>query len=211
MKQKLRPVKIQSGDSIACAWGNKYEDEAVARYERVTGRKVLPFDLTQHPKYAWLGASPDGVSIVENDPTDEPIGLEIKCPFSRELSTTGIPGMYFPQVQMQMQCMDFQTVHYCEYRPEGAWNAEEFVINMVKRDDKWFEENFPAMEEFYTEWMVNKAAGVVFSEITRSKRLQITWEETLAHVNIGYTFIHNTPPRLDAMTHPTGGDDDIVL
>ena len=28
MKQKLRPVKIQSGDSIACAWGNKYEVES---------------------------------------------------------------------------------------------------------------------------------------------------------------------------------------
>ena len=100
MKQKLRPVKIQSGDSIACAWGNKYEDEAVAKYERVTGRKVLPFSLIQHPKYTWLGASPDGVSVVENDPTAEPVGLEIKCPFSRELSKTGIPDMYFPQVHL---------------------------------------------------------------------------------------------------------------
>ena len=28
-------------------------------------------------------------------------------------------------------------------------------------------------------------------------------------MNIGeYTFIHNTPPRLDAVTHPTGGDDE---
>ena len=79
MKQKLRPVKIQSGDSIACAWGNKYEDEAVAKYEKVTGRKVLPFSLIQHPKYAWLGASPDGVSIVENDPTAEPLCYKFGC------------------------------------------------------------------------------------------------------------------------------------
>ena len=110
MKQKLRPVKIQSGDSIACAWGNKYEDEAVAKYERMTGRKVLPFTLIQHPKYSWLGASPDGVSIVEDDPTAEPIGLEIKCPFSRELSTTGIPDIYFPQVMHACWLMSSVTM-----------------------------------------------------------------------------------------------------
>ena len=100
-------------------------------------------------------------------------------------------------------------MHYCEYRPEGAWNAEEFVINTVKRDDKWFEDKFPIMEEFYKEWMINKAAGVVLPEITRSKRLQISWEETLAHINVGeYTFIDHTPPRLDVVTHPTGAEDE---
>ena len=74
MKQKLRPVKIQSGDSIACAWGNRYQDEAVAKHEALTGGKVLPYELSQYPKHSWLGASPDGVSIVENNPTAEPIG-----------------------------------------------------------------------------------------------------------------------------------------
>ena len=83
------------------------------------------------------------------------------------------------------------------------------MINTVKRDDKWFEEKFPIMEEFYSEWMINKVAGVVFPEITRKKRLQITWEETLAHVNVGeYTFIHHTPPQLDAVAHPTGAEDE---
>ena len=104
MKQKLRPIKIQSGDSMACAWGNKYEDKAVAKYESVTGRKVLPFNLIQHPKYTWLGASPDGVSVAENDPTAEPIGLEIKCPFSRKLSTDGIPDLYYPQARALLLC-----------------------------------------------------------------------------------------------------------
>ena len=110
---------------------------------------------------------------------------------------------------MQMQCMEFKTTHFCEYRPEGPWNAEEFTIHTVPRDDEWFEDNFPAMEEFYTEWMVNKAAGVVYPEIKRTKKLQITWEETLAHVNTGeYMFIPTTEPRLDVVTYPTGSDDE---
>lgn len=206
MKQKLRAVKVQNTDSIACAWGNKYEAEAVAKYEQVTGRKVLNFSLIQHPLHPWLGASPDGVSIVEGDPTAEPIGLEIKCPISREI-TSGIPDVYYPQVQMQMQCMDFKTVHYCEYRPEGPWNAEQFVLNTIPRDNAWFEANFPAMQAFYNEWQVNKAAGVVFPEIVRSKRLQITEEETMAAVNHGaYEFLAVEQCRLDLVTHPTGNE-----
>ena len=83
------------------------------------------------------------------------------------------------------------------------------MINTIKRDDKWFEDRFPVMQEFYGEWMTIKAARVVFPEITRSKRSQITWEETLAHVSAGkYTFIQHTPPRMDGVTHPTRAEDE---
>ena len=73
------------------------KSKAVAKFERMTGRKVLPFTLIQHPKVlvaSGLSLFTVGASIVEDDPRAEPIGLEVKCRFSRELSTTGIPDIY---------------------------------------------------------------------------------------------------------------------
>ena len=57
--------------------------------------QLLSFRLLQHPKYDWIGASPDGVAI--GDAFDEPLAVEVKCPVSREI-TEEIPEHYYPQV-----------------------------------------------------------------------------------------------------------------
>ena len=105
LREKLTPARANT-KSFATDWGNKYEDEAIDKYERLSGRKVLRFGLLQHPSHDWIGASPDGVSI--GTPEEEPYAVEVKCPVSREI-TEEVPDLYVPQMQLQMEVMDLDS------------------------------------------------------------------------------------------------------
>jgi hypothetical protein len=78
----------------------------------------------QHPKYSFLGASPDGINIHESS---EKYGkmLEIKNVVSRVI--TGIPkNEYWIQMQLQMEVCDldecdFLETKFTEYEDEDAF------------------------------------------------------------------------------------------
>jgi len=90
--------------NIYTEWGVKYEDVAVRLYELRNKTKVYEFGVLKHPKYPFLGASPDGITV-------KGIMLEIKCPYSRKI--TGIvPRHYWMQVQAQLEVCDLS---YCDF------------------------------------------------------------------------------------------------
>ena len=68
--------------------GQKYEDIAIALYEKIYNVKVHEFGLIPHgfikshskKRIPFIGASPDGI-------TDEGIMVEIKCPMRRKIKT----------------------------------------------------------------------------------------------------------------------------
>lgn len=75
LKEKVWPELRQNSDTFATRWGQSKEDDAVLKYEKMTGKRVLRIGLLQHPDHEWIGASPDG--LVAGGPEDVPIALEV--------------------------------------------------------------------------------------------------------------------------------------
>ena len=168
-------------------WGQKYEKLSVMLYEARNNTKVGEFGCIKHPKYDFLGASPDGINI---DPVSPLYGrmLEIKNVFNREI--TGIPiEEYWIQTQLQMQVCDcdecdFLETCFKEYEDEAAFIHDsssdidtEFHLTSAKtlkgviayfmKDGKPFYEYAPLYltREEYDRWceeIIDKNAGITW-------------------------------------------------
>lgn len=168
-------------------WGQKYEKLSVMLYEAKNNTKVGEFGCIKHPKYDFLGASPDGINV---DPRSPLYGrmLEIKNIFNREI--TGIPiEEYWIQTQLQMQVCDcdecdFLETCFKEYEDEAAFlhdscsdNDAEFyltsarmtkgVIAYFMKDGKPFYEYAPLYltRKCYDKWceeIIDKNAGITW-------------------------------------------------
>jgi putative phage-type endonuclease len=107
--------------------GQKYEPLSVMLYETIYKTKIEDFGCIQHPKYYFLGASPDGINV---DIKSERYGrmLEIKNPVSREI--TGIPKKeYWVQMQLQMEVCDldecdFLETKFVEYPNRNSYESD---------------------------------------------------------------------------------------
>jgi YqaJ-like viral recombinase domain len=113
-------------------WGQKYERLSVIIYESRNNTKVGEFGCIKHPKYHFLGASPDGINVDPNSPLYGRM-LEIKNIFNREIN--GIPfEEYWIQTQLQMQVCncdecDFLETSFKEYDDEEAFLNDSFSEN----------------------------------------------------------------------------------
>ena len=92
--EKCKPLDIekieQSNGNVygSMHWGVKYEPVTVQVYEYMYQTKIEEFGCIQHPKYNFIGASPDGINI---EPNSNRFGrmLEIKNIVNRVID--GIP------------------------------------------------------------------------------------------------------------------------
>jgi putative phage-type endonuclease len=142
---------VESVQRNAMNWGVLNEAVAVEKYTKITGREVTSMGFAVHSKqsYDWLGASPDGV-----------LGtgiLEVKCPYNKGKPETGLPWKtmpfyYMPQVQGQMEIMDFEWVDLYCWTPNGSTifrvvrNREYWdIIHGILREF-WWENVIPARE-----------------------------------------------------------------
>jgi len=135
--------------------GQKYEDEVRERAMQALGECAWEVGLLVHEKYAWLGASPDGISSTGRL-------IEIKCPYSRKPSPTSVPPVYYAQIQVQLEVTDLDQCYFVQWQP--AWLApdeeEIFSIQVVERDRQWFADRVDALKSFHTELMAMRAAYV---------------------------------------------------
>ena len=90
----------------ALQWGIRYEEVANMFYKLKFNVNVDEFGLLPHPKYPFLGASPDGISNMG-------IMLEIKCPWKRK-RTDVIPEQYYYQIQGQLEVCNLEECDYLE-------------------------------------------------------------------------------------------------
>jgi len=124
--------------------GELYENEARILYEQRHGEVCHDLGLCPHPKYDWLGGSPDGV-------TESGKLVEIKCPPMRQIVPGEVPRHYLPQLQLCMQILDLEEADFIEYKPAATnWpKPEEFQVINVKRDPEWWKTNLPIMDAFW--------------------------------------------------------------
>jgi|TARA_B110000114_G_C15094173_1_gene400331 putative phage-type endonuclease len=135
--------------------GELYEDEARILYEERHNEVVHEIGLCPHPKYSWLGGSPDGVS-------NSGKLVEIKCPPMRQIIPGEVPEHYMPQLQLCMEILDLEEADFIQYKPALTnWpRPEEFDVVNVKRDREWFEKYLPIMEEFWQKVLYHREYGI---------------------------------------------------
>lgn len=128
------------------AWGQKYEDVVSNIYAQMHQTDIISFGLLRHPKYPFVGASPDG--IVARPLADGTIPmLEIKCPPSRSCKDHP-PIYYFIQTLIQMECVDQEAISVTDYFDA---NFVEYVDVMGWEADaeKWEAENAEARHHLF--------------------------------------------------------------
>jgi putative phage-type endonuclease len=125
--EKCCPHKIFSKPSLESPlhWGQKYEKVSTDLYESMYNTKVGDFGCIQHEKYSFIGASPDGINIDENNPRYGRM-LEIKNVVSRRIN--GIPkSEYWIQMQIQMEACDLNECDFLETKFIEYKNEEDFL------------------------------------------------------------------------------------
>ena len=120
--------------------GKKLEEIAILIYEYRMNVKCEAFGLIGHPKYKFLGASPDSIAgkyKADGKHKSKFVGrmLEIKCPYVRKINMDGpiidhiCPIYYWVQVQLQLECCDLEECDFwqCELREYDS--REEFIAD----------------------------------------------------------------------------------
>ena len=119
-------------------------------YEDTFSTKVGEFGCMQHPKYPFLGASPDGINI---DESSEKYGkmLEIKNVVSRVI--TGIPkNEYWIQMQLQMEVCDLDECDFLETKFTEYEDEDAFLQDSPQQDN-----NNPS----FSQTSDNKLKGII--------------------------------------------------
>jgi hypothetical protein len=118
-------VSIPSDPDRANVRGNRYEPVIRDAYARLLPDTdptdaVIEYDCVPHPKYSFLGASPDG--IVMKGPMRGRM-VEIKCPKPGSVDKDGktVRHSYWCQMQLQMEVCDLP---YCDYVRAVVWDTE---------------------------------------------------------------------------------------
>ncbi len=136
--EKCKPFTLFKSPSLDSPlhWGQKYEPVSIELYENLYNTKIEDFGCIKHPKYPFIGASPDGINIDENNPRYARM-LEIKNVVNREI--TGIPKMeYWIQMQVQMETCDLNECDFLETKFLEYHNYEDFMSDgtFIMTEDK---------------------------------------------------------------------------
>jgi hypothetical protein len=97
---------------ISLEWGHMFEPASVALYEYMFDTKIGNLGCMAHPQYDFIGASPDGINILDSSPLYGRI-IEIKNVLSRVID--GYPTMeYWIQMQQQMEVCNIDLCDFIE-------------------------------------------------------------------------------------------------
>lgn len=171
-------------------WGQKYEKLSVMIYEAKNNTKVGEFGCIKHPKYDFLGASPDGINV---DPSSPLYGrmLEIKNVFNREI--TGIPiEEYWIQTQLQMQVCDcdecdFLETSFKEYEDEAA-----FLNDSSSDNDNEFYLTSSRMTKGVIAYFIKDGKPFYeYAPLYLTRTCYDKWCEEVIDKNIGITWLKN--------------------
>jgi putative phage-type endonuclease len=142
MVREYHGADSEFSGNVATQWGTFHETGAIQDFQMETGMKVVPCGFFTHVD--WLGASPDG--LVGDDAL-----IEVKCPFSKrdggEFKSIDEQPHYHAQMQIQMFVTERSMTYFWQWAPHGH------MLEVVKRDDGWLDDNIPVLFAFYEEYL----------------------------------------------------------
>uniref|UniRef100_A0A6C0KEE3 YqaJ viral recombinase domain-containing protein n=1 Tax=viral metagenome TaxID=1070528 RepID=A0A6C0KEE3_9ZZZZ len=175
-------IAVPFSGNVATRHGEKYEDEAIEKYCKAFGMKNYEFGLIPYEKvrrenpiesYKFLAGSPDGLAVPLNNPTEEPILLEVKCPYRRKPVRGCCPDYYYPQVQLNMLICDVKRAHFIEYLP-FAEASESLTVTAYEIDHAYLSKWIPVLQKFWGEVMDYRDNGSITEHKNYSK-----WSERM--------------------------------
>jgi putative phage-type endonuclease len=161
LEQKSLNVRHDGNDIVN--HGLKNEIISIQILERMINKRILEIGLMVHPKYSFIGATPDGIT------EDGEELIEIKNPVNRKI-TGNVPFYYYAQVQTQLEVLNKETCYFfetniknydsksefenkkyieCGQHEDGVWWVLfDYSLQVVKRDYEWFSSLIPILKNF---------------------------------------------------------------
>ncbi|MCP4161188.1 MAG: YqaJ viral recombinase family protein [Deltaproteobacteria bacterium] len=128
--------------------GKKTEPEARRFYEWKTWNDVIEIAYIQHPKYAFISCSPDG--LIHDDG-----GLEIKCRTSitahKKSVKSGLPSEHKPQVQGSLWISGRDWWDFQSYFKDPKTKEVKSHIHRVYPDQEYFKRLQEACLNFWNQ------------------------------------------------------------
>lgn len=129
--ERMTGEPVEGPQGFALQWGTDVEPFARESYELETGLSVVESEFIQHPKFDFVGCSPDGL-------VGDVGGLEMKCPKSSivhlERFVSGVPDEYIPQIQGCMWVTGRDWWDFVSFDPRMP-ESHRMLIVRVNRDD----------------------------------------------------------------------------
>ena len=176
-------------------WGQKYEPISVQLYEHTYNTIIEEFGCIQHPKYYFIGASPDGINM---DPNNGRYGrmLEIKNVVSRTI--TGIPKMdYWIQVQVQLETCDLNECDFLETKFVEYDGYDEFI-----NDGTFNYSNDNKQKGVILLFSKNGNTYYEYPELLLSQEEYNVWEEnTINEKNVDSQWLRTIYWKLDVLSN----------
>lgn len=133
--ERMTGQAVEGPSGFALQWGTDVEPFARGAYELETGNTVTESGFIQHPEFAFVGCSPDGLIGADG-------GLEMKCPKSSavhlERFISGVPDEYRPQIQGCMWVTGRAWWSFVSYDPRMPESHRLLEIT-VKRDQEFID------------------------------------------------------------------------
>lgn len=134
--ERLTKKPRKQARGAALDWGREVEPAAVAAYQAETGYIVTECGLLLHPKYDFIGASPD--FLVDDDG-----GGEVKSPESSEVHLetllTGLPVEHIEQIQGGLWVSNRKWWDFISFHPDFPPELRLYV-QRVDRDDTFIKQ-----------------------------------------------------------------------
>lgn len=134
--EKCNPPKIfhsnHQNKPNAMNWGIKYEPVSIQIYEHKHPKTKVNtnYGCILHRNYPFIGASPDGINISEEDSAKYGRMVEVKNIYNREI--TGIPlEEYWIQMQMQMEVCELSKCDFLETRFKEFETETDFYLDIL--------------------------------------------------------------------------------
>jgi hypothetical protein len=154
---------------FAITHGKNSEPLALATLERM-GYKITQPSFVVHPKYNWLGMSPDGIMMKGRSGSVS--AVEVKCPQTKPCTNVKDQKRnYWHQMQLAMECMDIDEMLFFQW-----YSDNEHYQEWVERDSRWAEIYIPKAQKFM-DWYAEKSKDPTY--IAR-------WSETKEEPGINY-------------------------
>ena len=159
----------------AIAMGKENEPKALKTLEKL-GYQIVQPSFVVHPKYDWMGMSPDGVLVKgRNGKTS---AVEVKCPQTKPCTNVREEKRnYWHQMQLGMECMDIDEMLFFQWYSDTEYHQE-----WVEREPQWAEIYIPKAKEFI-DWY-NKAC--------KDPNYISSWSEDKDGFGITYKQVENT-------------------
>ena len=174
-------------------WGQKYEPITTEYYEKINNVKVGDYGCIKHPKYYFIGASPDGIVISEDSKIYGRM-LEIKNIVNREIN--GIPKFeYWIQMQLQMETCDLNECDFLETKFTEYDSLTDFdedgTFNRTK-DNK--------MKGIIIMFNNNNSPYYEYCPLDSTYEEYIEWEKNIIEKNSDKEWIQNIYWKLDIVS-----------